>query len=368
MLKIAMVTNHFGVTGISTVILNYSKMLDHTKYDITVIAGEPIAEENRTVCAQYGIKLIALPNRHRESIKHYMQLWKTLKKRKYDIVHIHGSSSIMAIELTIAFFAGIKIRIAHSHNSYCNNIKMQKMLNPYFRKTYSKALSCGTLAGDWLFGEGQYEILPNGLHTEEFKFDFQDRVRIRKELNIENGFVLGHIGRFNKQKNQTYLLKVFGQVADKRKDAVLLLVGDGPDFEETKALVETHTYRDQIILYGVSNNPQAMYAAMDVFVLPSKYEGFPVVLLEAQISGLPCVVSDKITKEVDFGSIIWESIDKEPKAFADKIFSVNVASDDEREKFYEDHCERISQFDVRTTVHQLENIYTDLLLKARKSL
>ena len=361
MIKIAMVTNHFGITGISTVILNYSKVLDHKKYDLTIIVGEPISEENRTVCAQYGIKLIVLPNRHQESIKHYIQLWKTLKKHKYDIVHVHGSSSMMAMELTIAFLAGVRIRIAHSHNSYCNNIKLQKVLNPYFRKTYTKAVSCGILAGDWLFGVGQYEILPNGLHTEDFKFDFQERARIRKELNIENRFVLGHIGRFNKQKNQSYLLKLFEKVADVRKDAILLLVGDGPDFEETKALVEVHPYRNQIILYGVSKTPQKLYSAMDIFVLPSKYEGFPVVLLEAQISGLPCVVSDKVTKEVDFGSIIWESIDKEPQAFADKIFDVSIISDDEREKAYKSFSERILQYDIKTTVKQLENIYKKLL-------
>lgn len=367
MVKIAMVTNHFGVTGISTVILNYSKVLDREKFDLTVIAGEPIAEENKAVCAQCGIKLIVLPHRHQEPIKHYAQLWKSLKRNKYDIVHVHGSSSMMAIELTIAILAGIKVRIAHSHNSYSDNIKFQKILNPYFRKTYTKALSCGALAGDWLFGNGQYEVLPNGIYIENFKFDFQERVHIRKELNAEDKFVLGHMGRFNKQKNQTYLLKVFEKVADKKKNASLLLVGDGPDFEEIKEKINNHPYKDQIILYGVSKNPQAMYSAMDVFVFPSKYEGFPVALLEAQISGLPCVVSDKVTKEVDFGSIIWESIDKESQAFAEEILNANIVSDYEREKVYESLFEKISQYDIRTTVHQLENIYRNLLLRTRKS-
>ena len=361
MIKIAMVTNHFGVTGISTVILNYSKMLGHTKYDITVIAGEPIAEENRMICNQYKIKLIALPSRHKEPLKHYIQLWKTLKKYEYDIVHVHGSSSMMAIELTIAFLAGVKIRIAHSHNSYCDNIKLQKIMTPYFRKTYSKALSCGVLAGDWLFGNGQYEILPNGIYTDNFKFDLRERTQIRKDLNVENKYVIGHIGRFNKQKNQRYLLKVFEKVVDARKDAVLLLVGDGPDFEEIKAQVNIHPYKDRIILYGLSKMPQAMYSAMDVFVLPSKFEGFPVVLLEAQISGLPCVVSDKITKEVDFGSIYWESIDEEPLIFAEKILSANHVSNLEREKFYRTSFERISQYDIRITVNQLEGIYSKLM-------
>lgn len=366
--KIAMVTNHFGVTGISTVILNYSRELDRKKYDLTVIVGEPIAEENRAVCTQYGIKLIALPNRHKKPIKYYMQLWKTFWKNKYDIVHVHGSSPAMAIELTIAFLAGIRTRIAHCHSGYSEERKDKKKIIPYLKKTYTWALACGISAGDWVFGNGQYEIIPNGLYTDNFKFDLRARSRIRKELNVEKKYIIGHIGRFNKPKNQSYLLKVFEKVADKREDAVLLLVGDGPDFKEIEAQVNIHTYKDRIILYGVSDTPQEMYSAMDVFAFPSKFEGFPVVLLEAQISGLPCVVSDKVTKEVDFGSIIYASIDKDPEFFADKILSVNSVSDDDREKFYEDHSERISQYDVRTTVHQLENIYTDLLLKTRKSL
>lgn len=361
MIKIAMVTNHFGITGISTVILNYAKVLNHEKYDITVIAGEPIAEENRIICSKNGIKLIVLPSRRQETLRHYILLWNKLRKNKYDIVHVHGSSSIMAVELTIAILAGSKIRIAHSHNSFCNNMRLQKLLNPYFRKTYTKALSCGMLAGDWLFGAGKFEILPNGLYGENFIFDSHGRDRIRKDLHIENKYVIGHIGRFNKQKNQSYLLKVFEKIAEKRKDAVLILVGDGPDFEEIESLVDIHPYKDKIILYGVTKDLKAIYSAMDVFVLPSKYEGFPVVLLEAQISGLPCVASDKVTKEVDFGNIYWASIDEAPEIYAEKILKTNFAGIHDREEFYNTNKEKIEKYDIRTTVKQLENIYTKLL-------
>lgn len=199
-IKIAMVTNHFGITGISTVILNYCKELNHHKYDLTVIAGQPIAEENRKECAENDIRLIEVPSRHQEPMKHYLRLWKAFRKDRYDIIHVHGSSSMMAIELTIAKLAGEKIRIAHSHNSMCPNMKVHRILNPYFRKIYTKALACGKLAGDWLFGENKFEVLPNGFHTELFAFDEVERKRVRKELDTENKIVIGHIGRFNGQK------------------------------------------------------------------------------------------------------------------------------------------------------------------------
>lgn len=364
-IKIAMVTNHFGITGISTVILNYCKELEHHKYDLTVIAGQPIAEENRKECTENGIHLIELPSRHQESAKHYVGLWKVLKKNHYDIVHVHGSSSMMAIELTIAKLVGEKIRIAHSHNTMCPNMKVHKILNPYFRKIYTKALACGKLAGDWLFGENEFEILPNGFHTELFAFDEAERKRVRKELDIEDKLVVGHIGRFNEQKNQAYLIKVFEQVAKVRSDAVLLLVGTGPDFDKIKGIVENSLYKNRIILYGVTKETRAMYSAMDVFALPSKYEGLPVVLLEAQITGLPCIVSDKVTKEVDFSEIQWLSIDDSPESWAKVISQTVTRSNTQRRDYRRNHIAQIECYDINQTVMQLDTIYERLVRQYR---
>lgn len=356
-----MVTNHFGITGISTVILNYCKELDHHKYDLTVIAGKPIAEENRKECAENGICLIELPSRHQESVKHYVSLWKVLKQNHYDIVHVHGSSSMMAGELAIAKMAGVKIRIAHSHNTMCPNMKIHRILNPYFRKIYTKALACGKMAGDWLFGENEFEILPNGFHTELFAFDQTERKRVRRELNTEDKFVIGHMGRFNGQKNQAYLIEAFEHVAKVRSDAVLLLVGTGPDFDKTKEIVDNSLCRNQIILYGVTKETRAMYSAMDVFVLPSRYEGLPVVLLEAQMTGLPCIVSDKVTSEVDFGEIQWLSIEDNPTNWAKSILQTVVHPNVQRSNYRSEHINQIESYDIDQTVKQLDVIYEQLV-------
>lgn len=360
-IKIAMVTNHFGITGISTVILNYCKKLDHRKYDLTVIAGQPIAEENKKECTENGIHLIELPSRHQESAKHYVGLWKILRKNHYDIVHVHGSSSMMAIELTIAKLAGEKIRIAHSHNSMCPNMKIHRVLNPYFRKIYTEALACGKLAGDWLFGENEFKILPNGFYTEAFMFDEEERKRVRKGLGIEDKLVVGHIGRFNGQKNQAYLIKAFEQMAKIRDDAVLVLVGTGPDFDKIKEIIDNSLYKNKIILYGVTKETRAMYSAMDVFVLPSKYEGLPVVLLEAQISGLPCIVSDRVTKEVDFGEIQWVSIDDTPDRCSEAVLKTVIRSNAQRGDYRREHIAQIECYDISQTVKQLDMIYELLL-------
>ena len=268
---------------------------------------------------------------------------------------------MMAVELTIAKLAGVRNRIAHSHNSTCPNMSVHRLLNPYFRTVYTKALACGQLAGNWLFGGGNFEVLPNGFHTEYFAFSKEKRDLIRTELGVESQLLIGHIGRINEQKNQEYLLEIFKEVAMMRNDAVLLIVGTGPDEEKIKASVKEHPYKNRIILYGETDNPTAFYSAMDVFAFPSRYEGLPVVLLEAQISGLPCVVSDKITREVDLGNLIWESINDAPKQWAKAVLSVEYQSEKERIAYRESHLEMIQSYDIAQSVKQLDKIYVDLV-------
>ena len=362
-IKVAMVTNHFGITGIGTVIMNYCKALDKEKYDLTILAGQPISEKYEKECLENDIHLVALPSRHGNPKGHYIALWKALRAGHYDIVHDHGSSSMMAIELTIAKLAGVKNRIAHSHNSNCPNMKVHKLLNPYFRTVYTKALACGQLAGNWLFGENNFEVLPNGFHTGDFAFSEKERAVVRTKLGVENQLLIGHIGRINEQKNQEYLLDIFKEVAAIRDDAILLIVGTGPDEEKIKSRVKEHPYRNRIILYGETDNPTALYSAMDIFVFPSRYEGLPVVLLEAQISGLPCVVSDKVTREVDLGDINWQSIDDDPKQWAKAVVENRRQSNQERLFYKEKHLSQIRKYNIACSVKQLDKIYTNMMTK-----
>lgn len=360
-IKVAMITKHLEITGIGTVVMNYCKNLDKNKYDLTIIAGSPIAEKYICECEELGIKIIMLPSRRGEPFKHYVALWRALRKEKYDIVHDHGNSSMMAIELTIAKLTGVKVRIAHSHNSRCPNMRIHRILNPYFKKVYTKALACGNLAGEWLFGKGEFEVLPNGFHPDKFTFSQENRDSVRSELKIEDKFVIGHIGRINEQKNQEYLLRIFEKIAPMRKDAILLLVGIGPNFEKIREMVINNPYRDQIIMYGETDNPAAFYSVMDVFLLPSRFEGLPVALLEAQISGLPCIVSDRVTREVDFGEIEWKSIDEDPENWAESIMSVKTKSVRERLDYPIKYKKDIEKYDINKSITQLNNIYLNEL-------
>lgn len=357
-IKIAMIANNLEINGISSVIMNYCSYIDLQKFDITLLVGEGVANVHREKCNNLGIEIIELPSRKKSTLQYVKALNKVMRRQIFDIVHVHGNQTSIAIELLIAKLHGTKVRIAHSHNTTCMSKKLNTLMKPLFKVVYTNGFACGELAGKWLFGNDDFQVIPNGFITNKFEFNQKYRDEIRKKLNIENKYVLGHIGRINDQKNQKYLLKIFEEVAKKSNDTVLLMVGIGPMLNEIKSQIEKHPYKNRIILFGETSMPEKMYMAMDLFVFPSKYEGLPVTLLEAQISGLPCIVSDKITREVDLGKLYWMNIDVIPQLWAKKILEKKEFSNKKRQNI---NKEKINKYDIRVTEKQLENTYLNLI-------
>lgn len=359
--KIMMVANKLDVTGISTVIMNYCSHMDLSKYDIIIVAGAPIADLHRDKCKALGIKLYELPNRKKNSKDYYVALDRIIKQEKPDVLHVHGNSATMTIELFLAWIHHVRVRIPHSHNTTCENMKLHKMLLPIFNHLYTSAFACGRKAGEWLYAEKQFYIIPNGFDTEKFKFNEYDRSAVRKELGIEDAFVIGHIGRMNRQKNQTFLIDLFEQFAQRNKKAVLLLVGVGPDYEKVKERVANSPFRHRIIMYGETNSPEKMYSAMDIFVLPSRYEGLPVVLVEAECSGLYCIVSDNITDEMSMDNHILKlSLNAPLEVWCDAIQAIPQI---DRAQFYENNKMTINNYNIEKGVKRLERLYDDCLKK-----
>lgn len=357
-IKIIMVASKLDVTGISTVIMNYCTRIDLSKFEITIAAGTPVAQIHVEKCKELGVTLVILPNREKESKRYYLELNKVLKSRKFDILHVHGNSATMAIELFLAWINGVKIRIPHSHNTTCMNMKLHKMLYPVFNLLYTVGFACGNKAGEWLYGKKNFYVIPNGFDIHRFKYSNEKRKELRKELGLKDEFVIGHIGRFNQQKNQKYLLDVFEEVATNNKNTHLLLVGDGPNYSDIKKLVDKHKFNKQIILYGETNNPEDIYSAIDVFVLPSIYEGLPVVLVEAQCSGLYCVISDVVTDEMNIDKhLVSVSLRDDVKTWAEKILSIPKT---ERAKFYSNHEDELNKYEITNTVKYLEKLYYNL--------
>lgn len=348
-------TKNLAANGITNVVLNYCINLDSEKYNFTIMCGSPVEEIYRKTCEENNIQLIELPNKIESSKAYYMAIWRHLSRKKCDIVHIHGNSATMTVELLIATMKGIKARVAHSHNSTCDNLKIHKLLSPIMKRLYTKGFACSNLAGKWLFGNSSYDILPNGFKVEKFLFDLELRNKIRNQLSIEDKFVIGCVARFNDQKNHPFLLDIFTEIAKRNEDAVLLLVGNGPKLDEILSLIQNHPYRDRIIYYGITDDIYELYCAMDVFLLPTKYEGLGIVFIEAQINGLPCVTSDQVPEEVDFGGRVkFLSLDEKKETWAmETINSIQI----DRTKVLERYSKQINEYDIKSSVKILDDYY-----------
>ncbi len=360
-IRVAMVANDLNINGISRVILHYSRSLDPERFSLTILAGSPVAPLYRRECAAAGIGLVELPARKSAVASYAMALLRAFSVQEYDIVHIHGNSATITLELLAAWLRKIPVRIAHGHNETCTNRHAHWLLLPLFRRLYTCSLACSAAAGRWMFGGQGFQVLPNSIELERYRFDPEARRQTRERLGIADRFVIGHVGRWNAQKNLPYLLEVFRMTAERDSDAVLLLVGTGPDREKIMQKIEGEPYRARIVVYGEAERTEALYAAMDVFAFPSLYEGFGIALLEAQLSGLRCVVSDAVPRDAVVSGLVkylsvkegWQAI------WRDTLLAARREAPD-RTQALEQNRERASCFDIRKNAETLTQLYLRL--------
>ena len=364
-IKIAYITKNLRINGISTVLMNYCKSLDKEKFDVTIFAGNPITDKHKKSCEENGIKLVVVPSKgNKKIIKYIFFLLKNISKKKYDIVHVHGNSATIICELLIAKIKGIKIRVSHSHNTTCNHVLFHKLMQPLLNRLSTVKYACGYDAGVWMYGHKNFDILPNGFVVNNFAFNLENRKKNRNLLNVEDKIVIGHVGIFTDQKNHSFILDIFNEIAKQDERYVLLLIGGGPKYNEISEKVNNSKFKDRILLYGETNNVKELYDAMDIFLLPSKYEGLVVVLLEAQVEGLPCIVSDKVSAEGFFNSdVSVVALEKSPYEWANVITNVDLKGESCRYEYLKENAESIKRYDIRSNVKILENRY---LLEIKK--
>lgn len=329
MLKVLnIITNGIDSNGIASSWLSLCRELQKSnhKSDLQMCFTYSLDNSNlETIRAfeKIGIKMILTPSRTKNSLKYILHLKQILKNGQYNILHVNGSSSLMSIELLAGYLAGIKVRIAHSRNTVCLHPILHRLLKIPFNMLTTGRMACGKDAGKWLFGDKEFTILHNGKDLAKFEFSESSRNNIRKKLEVESKFVVGHVGKFNNQKNHTYLIKIFEQLIKKIPNAVLVLIGDGElhmvieDFAKQRGLL------DKIHFLGAVDNVYDYLQGMDVMVFPSRFEGLPNVVLEWQASGIPSIISDKITSEcivTDF--VQFESIESSPDEWVAKIMDL----------------------------------------------
>ena len=290
-------TVRFRQNGITTVIMNYFRHMNKSEMEFSFAIMDTISQEYRDELLRAGVEVHMLP--HKKSVYAYMsELKRIIKAGKYDAVNIHGNSGTMAIEVVLAKLCGVKKILIHAHSTRTDHPAVNAILKYPMMWFSQECIACSEAAGKWLYGKHPYILLNNAIDLERFRFDPVVRDACRSEFGIGGEFVMGHIGNFYEPKNHPFLIEIFAAFHKRNPNSKLLLAGGGPDVAAAEEKAKALHLQNAVIFAGKRTDPERIYQALDVFVMPSLWEGLPLVLLEAQASGLPVLASDRITKEV----------------------------------------------------------------------
>ncbi len=325
------ISNHSALAWPETEKKENEKIQGTITLDFLTNEVEPNLEKK---LAAYGSKIYAIPN-----LKHpkgqYDKVREILEQGAYDAVYFNISTAIDLIAAKAAKDAGVKRRMIHSHSSGndCES-KLKRFvfdtihnLCKHFLYRYGNEFyGCSIKAGEWLFPRKiveseNFQVIHNAVDRKKFSYDPELRESIRKELGCaREDYVYGHVGNFCYQKNHYFLLEIFNKVHEIQPEAKLWLVGDGPRFQEVKKRIKEMGLEDCVKLLGRRSDTHALYQGMDAFLLPSNFEGLPIAGIEAQSAGLPCYMSDTITKESKIThNCYFLSLKKKPDYWAKRI-------------------------------------------------
>ena len=283
---------------------------------------------------------------------------------KYTAVHLHEVYLVHFISYFCKKY-GIKHLITHAHTTkYSDNPKnalRNRMMCLGLKKSATDYFACSKAAGEFYYGKeavanGLVKVIPNAIDLEKYKFNQAIREKIRKSLNIEDKFVVGHIGRMAPPKNQKFLLQIFKKVKKERTNSILLMIGNGPLKKEIESEIKRLNLQDSVILLGVRNDVPNLLMAMDVFVLPSLSEGLGIVAMEAQASGLKCILSDKVPVETDMGGAKYISLQTYCKQWASAI--LNCEKKHNRNSYLSNLIK--NGYSIKESVEALQNYYIKL--------
>lgn len=285
-----------GFEGISFVILNYLQHMSLEGLELHTIANPKSNAQMRQNMEDFCTVHI-LPRRQND-LKGYLRGLREIFRQGIDVLHIHGNSGTMAIEVVLAKLCGVKKILIHAHSTKTDHPAVNAVLKYPMMWFSQECIACSEAAGKWLYGKHPYMLLNNAIDLDRFRFDPETRDACRQEFEIGGEFVMGHIGNFYEPKNHPFLIDIFAAFHKREPNSKLLLAGGGPNAALAEEKVKSLDLHDSVIFAGKRTDPERIYQAMDVFVMPSLWEGLPLVLLEAQASGLPVLASDRITKEV----------------------------------------------------------------------
>lgn len=359
-----------GAGGVTSLILNIAEKIDNEKVHFDYLTFYDRKEFNEDRAKTLGGKKYVVPIDHYKnplirSLFKFFYAIKVIRSSGADIIHINGSKPYDVLVGVSAKLAGVKTVFFHSHNSSMDSGSgIKKEIMNLFKKLIPVIsdynLACSDLAAQFMFPsqilkEKKFTVIKNAIDVEKYRFSEEVRLEYRKKLNVENKLVIGHIGRFMPQKNHKFLIDIFAEIYKKRPDAILVLIGNGELLEEIKEYVEEKQLKEVVCFYGTTNEVPQILQAFDCFLLPSFYEGLPVVGVEVQASGLPFILTDTITKEVDFSDLVnYLSLEDRPEKWAETVIKCSALKRN-RSKYPD--IVRKAGFDISEETNKLTGLY-----------
>lgn len=356
---------HFG--GAETMIMNYYRLINKEKIQFDfVIHGSNNGQYAEEILKMDG-RIYNIPLKSVDFRGNLMGLRKILNSGEYKVIHSHMEAMGMIV-LREAKKAKINVRISHSHSTQIPDVSfLMKFVYEYARRNVVKyathLCACSKPAAVWLYGEKNADktfILKNAIDVGKFVLDEIARKKVRDEFGIGTNLVVGHIARFSPEKNHMFCLEMFSELLAIRKNAILLLIGEGKLHDDIVEKINQLGISDRVILTGARGDISALLQAMDVLVLPSFFEGLGIVVVEGQASGVPCIVSDKVPLEAKLTDLVdYLSIDRTQKLWAETIVKKEHLS----QRILGNQIVTASEFNIANQAHKLEDFYFELCKK-----
>lgn len=344
--------------GVGQVLLNYfSHMPDDYELDLITMFVE--SDKLVSEFEKNGFNIIKIPSKSESIIKNFCAINKLLNKKKYDIAYANMTLTNF-FPLFIAKNCGVKVRISHSHLAE-KITPYSKLLGFLTKNASTERLACGFKAGRFLYGQRKFKVLKNAIDLGKYTFNPLIRKKIRKNLGIEdNVTVVGNVGRFSKQKNHLYLLKIFKAYHEKNPNSILMLVGDGELKNEIVKEIKKLSLEKSVKMLGEVDNVNELLQAMDIFLLPSLFEGLSLAVVEAEAAGLPCVLSNTVSEESKITSnVFFLPLDKNIK-----LWEKTLEQNSKQLRIDESECFRKAGYDINNEAIKFDS-YLKSLVKSR---
>lgn len=338
MKKVLHITSSLKKNGTETFIMNVFRNIDRTKISFDFLVFSKDRDGFYEEAISLGAEVFYVPTRRNGLFLYYKSLNEFYRKNayKYSAVHFSACSLTTILPIILAWKYKIPIRIVHAHNSGWSGLHnyilhfINKRIVPYF---VTDKLACSTYAGKWFFGNKDFLIVKNGIEINKYSYNAEIRKKYREDFKFDDSFVIGHVGRFESEKNHMFMLNVFKELLNSCKNSKLVLVGTGSLFESVKKHSEILGISDKVVFTGQRNDVSCLLQAFDCFFMPSLYEGLPFVLVEAQCAGLPVVASDTISKESKLTEkFVLLDLNASKRIWVDNILKFTVNSRETNDK------------------------------------